>query len=135
MMSPLPSLRSLIVCEDVLTNTSNPPQATLVNLVSFIRASGGPPYPLRLPRLCVFAQIAECRGPAVVRVEVREEEAEADEVVFATRPRRVLFPNDPLAVYHLRFRITACVFPRPGLYWVHLLYDDRLLGQQPLTLK
>jgi|SRR5579871_2206079 len=135
MMSPLPSLRNLIVCEDILTNTSNPPQTTLMNLLTFIRATGKPPYPLRLPRLSVFARITECRGPAVVRVEVREDEAEAEEAVFATRPRRVLFPNDPLAVYNLRFRMTQCLFPRSGLYWVRLLYEDRLLGQQPLTLQ
>lgn len=131
---PLPSIRSLIVCEDILTAADNPLQVTLVNLVSTIRATGVPAYPALQLRLCAFIQLTECRGPGTVRVEIREADRGQEEFVFATPTRLVPFPNNPLAVHGLRFRIFNCRFPRPGLYWVQFFYNDRLLGQQPIVL-
>jgi hypothetical protein len=134
MTSPLlPSLRSLLVCEDVLTDTSKPPRFTLVNLLTSIRAMGKPPYPFEHPRFYVFAQLTECRGQGVMRVEIREAD-EAARAILTTPPQTVAFPNNPLSVYSLRLRILRCLFPRPGLYWVQFFYDDRLLGQQPIVL-
>jgi hypothetical protein len=131
---PLPSIRSLIVCEDILTVADNSLQVTLVNLVSTIRAVGDPPYPALQPQLCVFIQLTECRGPGTVRLEIRQADGGSAELVFATPTRQVAFPNNPLAVQGLRFRIFNCRFPRPGLYWVQFFYEDRLLGQQPIVL-
>lgn len=135
MTSPvLPSVRSLIVCEDIITPAGNPRRVTLVNLVNSIRSIEGPPYPLRQPQLCIFVQLVECRGPGSVRVKIREADRERESPLFATRSRNVSFPSNPLIVHGLRFRIYNCRFPRPGLYWVQFYFDDRILGQTPLVL-
>jgi len=130
-MSPL--VRSLILCEDILTDPDNPRRVSLLNLVQVIRSVGELAYPLVQPELCVFAQLVGGRGTGTV--EVRIESAESGGMIFQTRPRSLTFPNDPLAVYGLRFRIRNCSFPTPGLYWVQLRYNDQLLGQQPLILR
>jgi hypothetical protein len=127
-----PTVRVMIVCDGVLTDPRNPKRVTLVNLVSSIRPTGEPAYPHRQAELGVFVQLTECRGPGRVRVEIGA--ADSDEVVFSTPDRLVAFPNDPLGVHGLRFRILRCRFPAPGLYWVEFWYDNRELARQPIVL-
>jgi hypothetical protein len=131
MAAPRPTVRSLIVCEDIVTDRDHPTRVSLIRLTDSIRPAGG--YPSRRRQVCVFAQLTECRGAGTVRVEVRE--ADGDRSVFRVPDRRLTFPNDPLTVHGLRFRIADCPFPHPGLYWVQLWYDDGVIAQCPLTLR
>jgi hypothetical protein len=128
----LPVVRSLVVCEDIVTDPNNPARVSLMYLVGTIRATGSKPYPAVRPQLCVFAQLAECRGPHSLWAEVRH--ADTDTVIFRTQVRSVTFPNAPLTVYGWPLRFQNLVFPEPGLYWVQLLCDHALLAQQPLRL-
>jgi hypothetical protein len=129
---PTPLVRSLIVCEDIITDPGNRKRVSLVNLIHSIRSLDEPPYPLLYRELCVFVQLTSCRGQGEVRVEIRQ--ADMDSVIFATQPRTVSFPNDPVAVHGMRFRIRGCTFPAAGLYWVQFWYDNRLLDQRPIIL-
>jgi Family of unknown function (DUF6941) len=129
---PSPLVRSLIVCEDIIADPNNRKRVSLMNVVDSIRSMKQPPYPVRQRQLCAFIQLTGCRGPGEFRVEIRE--ADTDEVTFATKTFRGSFPNNPLAVHGLRFRLRGCKFPRPGLYWLEFFFDNQVLGQQPLTL-
>lgn len=66
-----PTVRYLIVCEDVQVDPENPYRITLVGLLSAIHALGPIPYPLLQRELCVFLQLTECRGPARGHVELQ----------------------------------------------------------------
>jgi hypothetical protein len=127
-----PVVRALLACEDIVTRPEAPNRVSLVNLVNAIHSLRQPPYPLRHPELCVFVQLTECRGRGEIWVTLQS--AETDEVIFQTRPRAVTFPNDPVAVYGLRFRIRHCTFPGPGLYWIQFWYNNHVLAQQPIVL-
>ena len=129
---PSPVVRTLIVCEDITIDPGNPRRVTLVNLIHSIRSVDDPPYPLLYREVCVFVQLAGCRGPGEVKVEIRE--ADTDEVVFVTRTRTVGFPDNPLSVHGMRFRLRNCRFPAAGLYWVQFWYDNQMLAQQPIVL-
>jgi hypothetical protein len=129
----VPTVRYLILCEDVQKDPDNPRRVTLVGLISAIRAVQEPPFPLLYRELCVFLQLTECRGPAEGRIEIHH--ADSGQVVFCTRTRTVPFGNDPLEVVGLTFRLRNCLFHVPGLYWVQFWCNDNSIAQQPLLLR
>jgi hypothetical protein len=128
-----PTVRYLMVCEDVQVDPENPYRITLVGLISAIHALGPIPYPLLQRELCVFLQLTECRGPAQGHVELQH--ADSGEVIFRTRTRTMPLGNDPLEVVGVVFRIRNCLFPTPGLYWVQFLCNGEIVAQQPLLLR
>jgi hypothetical protein len=128
-----PTVRYLILCEDVQTDTDNPRRVTLVGLISAIRSLGQPPFPLLFREICVFIQLAECRGPADGRIEIHHEDS--GQVVFRTRTRTIPFGSDPLEIVGVTFRIRNCLFQEPGLYWAQLWYNEQMIAQQPFVLR
>jgi len=128
-----PTVRYLIVCEDVQIDALNSRRITLVGLMSALRLMETPQFPVRLPELCVFLQLTECRGSAEGRIEICH--ADSDQVVFRTQTRTIPFGNDPLEIVAVRFRIRNCLFEEPGLYWVQFWYNSEMIAQQPLILR
>ena len=128
-----PTVRYLILCEDIEVDPDNTRRVTLVGLISAIRAIEDLPYPLLYPEICVFLQFIECRGPAEGRVEIHH--ADSSEVVFRTRTRTIPFVNDPLEIMVVTFRMRNCLFETAGLYWVQFWYNEVMIAQQPLLLK
>lgn len=133
-MSPVhPTVRYLIVCEDVQTDSDNPRRVTLVGLLSAIRSLEQPPFPLLYREICVFLQLTECRGPADGRIEIHH--ADSGQVLFRTRTRTIPFGSDPLEIVGATFRIRNCLFSEPGLYWVQFWYNEQMVARQPLLLR
>src|SRR5690242_14708128 len=122
-----PTVRYLVVCEDVQTDADNPRRVTLVGLISALRPLEQPPYPLLFREICVFLQLTECRGSADARIEIRH--ADSGQIVFRTRTRTVPFGNDPLEVVGVSFRLRNCLFRDAGLYWVQFWYNEHMLAQ------
>ena len=129
----LPVVRHMIVCEDIPVDPVNPRRVTLVNLLSGIRSPSQPPFPFRCPKLCVYAQLTECRGTAEVHLQI--EQADTQTSVFQTRLRKISFGNDPLQVFRMFSRIRGCTFPAAGLYWVQLWYNNVVIFQESLQLE
>jgi hypothetical protein len=111
-----PTVRYLVLCEDVQVDPVKPRRITLVGLIGALRALGPTPYPLLRREFCVFIQMTECRGTAEGRVELQH--ADTGEVIFRTGTRTMALVNDPLEVVGVTFRIRNCLFQTPGLYWV-----------------
>lgn len=128
-----PTVRYLIVCEDVHLDPQKPRRVTLVGLTSAIRGLDEPPFPLRYRELCVFLQLTECRGSAEGRIEIHHSESES--MGFRTRTRTIPLGTEPLEVVGFTFRIRNCLFPEPGLYWVQFWYNEQIIAQQPLLLR
>jgi hypothetical protein len=133
MSQVLPTVRYLIVCEDVQTDPDNPRRVTLVGLISAIRSLEQPPFPLLYREICVFLQLTECRGAAEGRIEIQH--ADSGQVMFRTRTRTIPFGSDPMEVVGVAFRIRNCLFQEPGLYWVQFWYNEQMIAQQPLLLR
>jgi hypothetical protein len=49
-----PTVRYLILCEDIQTDSDNPRRVTLIGLISAIHSLEQPPFPLLYRELCVF---------------------------------------------------------------------------------
>jgi hypothetical protein len=128
-----PTVRYLIVCEDVQTDPDNPRRITLVGLISAIRSLEQPPFPLLYREICIFLQLTECRGQADGRIEIHH--ADSGQVVFRTRTRTIPFVSDPLEIVGVIFRVRNCLFQEPGLYWVQFWYNEQMIAQQPLLLR
>jgi hypothetical protein len=128
-----PTVRYLILCEDVQTESHDPHRITLIGLISAIHSLDQPPFPLLYRELCVFLQLTECRGSAECRIEIQH--ANSGRVMFRTRSRTIPFGNDPLEVVGVTFRIRNCLFMVAGLYWVQFWYNDQVIAQQPILLR
>lgn len=128
-----PTVRHLIVCEDVQVDPENPRRITLVGLIGSLRALGPTPYPLLRTEFCVYLQMTECRGPAEGRIELQH--ADSGEVIYRSTTRMMPLGDDPLEVVGVTFRIRNCLFQTPGLYWVQFWYNGRILAQEPLLLR
>lgn len=128
-----PVVRYLIVCGDILLDSTNRKRVTLVDIISTIRSLDDPPYPVEHAELCVFVQLTECRGSGRISVDVLQDES--GDVVFRSRAWRAVFRNNPLDVVGIPIRLRRCKFPATGLYWVRLWYNTEVIAQQPLLLR
>jgi hypothetical protein len=133
MSSIPPNVRHMLLCDDVRPDPENPGKLNVLGLVSSIRSTAEPPFPLRHPQLCLYLQVTEGRGKGNVRIVVRE--ADSEVVVSATPPRELTFAGSPLSVAAMLFRVQDCVFPRPGLYWVQFCFGEQVLAQEPLLVR
>lgn len=130
---PLPIVRYMIVCDDVLTDPARPGKPMLVGLIGLVTPDGDPPYPFWLNQMCVFLVLTEGRGVGSCRLKLVFEET--GQVVWETRPQPITFGPDPLALHGLIFRDRQIPFPSPGMYIVQFWYNDRMMAQQPVRAR
>ena len=128
-----PTVRYLIICEDVKTDPARPRHIALNGLLSTIRSVDIPAFPLLYEEFCAFVQLAECRGPAPCRIEVLDDETQ--EVIFRTQERIAPLPKDPLEIAGINFRIRNRLFSRGGLYWVQFWYNGKMIAEHPLMVE
>lgn len=128
-----PVLRYMILCDDVQTDPANPRKVNVFGLVSTLEGGPNSSFPLHHPEFCAYIQVAGGRGNGQIRVEVIQ--ADPEKVIFLGKLRKISFGTDPLSVKGLVFRIRKCAFPEPGLYWVQLRWEAKILGKQPLLVR
>jgi hypothetical protein len=127
-----PTVRYLIVCDDVVTEPGPPSHSSIIHLLTHLRSRQEPPFPVTYGQLCVFVLMTECRGPAEVKVRVVQ--ADTEDVLSSTQTRTVPFPNDPLDIARLVFRLRGVTFPEAGLYLIRFVYNEKTLAEQPLIV-
>ena len=128
-----PVVRQMILCNKVVPNADNPLSHDTLGLIHTV--IGNPPgtFPVMLPRLCVYLQLTGGRGAGITQIVAVE--ADTCDPVFASEPHPVDFPADPLVVFPVVFRISACEFPRAGLYWIEFRNNSRELAVQPVVVR
>jgi hypothetical protein len=127
----LPSVKSMILCKDVLPGPEGTGNVQLMNVFSEIRPQGEPAFPYRLPELCVFLQLTDAEGQIHGRVVACQ--ADSGEIAFSSKDHLIHF-RDRLQVKWVLFRIKDCPFPEPGLYWKEFHCGGRWLADQTVTL-
>src|SRR5262245_51306785 len=100
-MAHLPTVKSMILCEDVLPGPRGTGNAHLMNVFSAIRPRSG--YPYRFPKMCVFVQLTDAEGEMSGRVVGKK--ADADEVIFVTSDTAIHL-EDRLQLKWVVFRIS-----------------------------
>jgi hypothetical protein len=132
-MAVAPVVRYGLLCDDWQVDPTNQNRVHIIGLMSFIRATDDPPYPLLYREICVFLALTEGRGSGHGFITGTHEET--GETVFETPRRPITFGVDPLDVTGIVFRIRDCWFPRAGLYSIQFWYDGVIAEQRPLLLR
>jgi hypothetical protein len=129
----LPEVLYLILCKDVQSDLGAFHRITVVDLLTSIRSTVIPPFPVRERLFSVLLLMTGCQGSGELAVQIVQ--AQTGTVIFRTRRRPVRFVGDPSDVLGAQFRICNCSFPAAGLYWVEVVYQGSLLARQKLVLK
>ena len=133
MASIPPIVRHMLVCDDVDRGPALRPKLDVLGMVHTIRAKPGLPFPLHHPGLCVYLVLTGGAGSGVVRIRVVE--ADSGIEAFGSPAHRISYPPDRHEVAGVLFRITDCVIPRPGLYWVEFLHDGNVVQPEPIIVR
>lgn len=131
-----PEARYLIVCDQVHIDPQNFHRVDVLGLMTALRSTGSPPFPLVRPLLCILVLLtagdaAGQTGDLLVRIV----QAGTGRVVFRSRPRRIRFVADPEDTSGAVFRVQNCSFPVAGLYWVECLFSGTILARQRLFVR
>jgi hypothetical protein len=123
----------LILCDRVETDPNNYHRCNIFGLITSIRSTVAPPFPVVHSRL--LALVVWTGGQGAGELMLRIIEHSSANTVFRTRPRQVQFVGDAGAVGGVVFQIQNCPFPGPGLYWVEILFAGLVIGRQRLFVR
>jgi hypothetical protein len=127
-----PLVQYLITCDDVQTDPSNPLHVNILGLITNIRSTANPPFPVLRPLFCVLVIMTRCQGTGDLSVRIVQNAT--GQIVFQNQPRTVRFAGNLQEAVGVTFRIRNCTFPAAGLYWVEVRYAQSLLARRPLQL-
>jgi hypothetical protein len=127
-----PEVRYFLLCDEARADPNNLLRIDVLGLLTHIRSTARPAFPLVRPEFCVLTILTGCRGTAEMSLRIVIERT--GKVVWRSQSRSVQFAGAPNEATGFTFRVRNCVFPTSGLYWVELLYSGAVLARQPLTL-
>lgn len=121
-----PTPIALVVCDNIYQEPGG--KTALVGLFNSITAHS---FPVRHPRLAVFASVTGLRKGSTAKLEIVHAENEKV-VVSAHGP----FPEgtDPVTVADLNFIFSNVTFPEEGTYYIRFWGNDHLLMLRPFEV-
>lgn len=125
-----PLVRYMLLCEDWYSDPRAANRVTIVGLISNLRATDDPPFPILYEELCVFLALTNGRGRGSAKIVCTYEAT--GRCVFETPSRSIDFGLDPLEIVGVPFRIQEMLFERAGLYSIQFWFDNELLAERPL---
>lgn len=128
-----PEVRHLILCDEVRTDPNDFQRLNVFGLITAIRSTARPRFPVVRPLLCALLILTGGQGGGELTLRILQDQT--GRVVFRSTPRQVRFVGDPAAVLGALFRIRRCWFPGAGLYWVEVTFAGGVLARQKLWLK
>jgi hypothetical protein len=132
-MPIVPMSRFLVLCDSVRVDPANDRRLDLLGVVSTFVGTGDPPFPAHRAQFTVYTQLTDCRGPVTAHIRIAR--ADDGRPIAATPDRVFNLPSDPLQIAGVAVTVRDCVFPTPGLYWVQLLCEGKLIQEAPLTVR
>jgi hypothetical protein len=124
----LPRVLATVMCDDVVESDEEVGVFHLAGVRTFIDA---PSFPT-VRSLCVFVQMTGHEGESDCRVEI--ECADTGEVIGEADPQTVAFEH-PTIVVPVLFRFPNCVFATPGLYFLQMYHETKLIGERRLDVR
>ena len=104
-----PEVRYFILCDGVDTDPENFLRVNVQGLITHIRSTARPPFPVVRPLFCVLIILTGCQG--VGELSLRIVQVGTGRVIFRNQPRRIRFAGAPEDVAGFVFRIRNCSFP------------------------
>ena len=125
--SVLPRVHVMVLCDDVAEREDAATAFDLLGVRSHIVATS---FPYEHPGLWVYLQVTGHAGPAEGRAVIVDS---ADLEVAEHPPVQVAFTG-PLDFLHVLFPFVDCPFARPGVYYVQVFFDEKLVGERAFHL-
>jgi hypothetical protein len=125
----LPRVQAMLLCDEIDESSEEDAVFQLTNVRTAIEPGA---FPYVHSQLCVFLQMSGHKGMASFHIEI--DRVETDDVTYDTEAQVIRF-EDPALVVPDFFRLHNCVFPAPGLYYVQIYADGKLIGERPLQIR
>jgi hypothetical protein len=125
----LPRVQAMVVC-DALKESDE--ESGVYHLNGVRTAMEVPSFPALRPRLGVFAQMSGHAGHAKLQIVINR--IETDENIYQSAPKEFSF-SGPTSLVMVVFRFRNCVFPAPGVYYVQMFHEDKLIGERALDVR
>jgi hypothetical protein len=107
-----PEVLYLCLCDEVRTDPENFLRVDVLGLITHIRSTTRPPFPVVRPLVCVLVILTGCRG--VGELSLRIVQASTGRVIFRNQPRPVRFAGVLEEAVGVVFRVRNCSFPEAG---------------------
>ncbi len=131
-----PSIRYMLLCDDVHADADKPACTHVECLMSHIVSLDDPPYPFLREMICVFLVLAECRGRGRVQIRVSFIDDLHEQPLFGSPEHEVDFASvGPLDTVGIPFRLRDCRFPSAGTYSVQFWYNGAKVEERSLQLR
>jgi len=131
---PLPRVRTILLCEDIVRDAEKPKQFSLLRVITNSKAVAPVSFPCHTQQLCVFSQLTECRGQLAMRIDLHQ--VDSGKVLYSHRLQSAdTGKNDPLSVRGLAIKFQNVIFPSAGLYGIRLWLGDTVLAEHPLLVQ
>ena len=128
-----PEVRYLLPCDEVRTDPDNYQRIDVLGLITTIRSTADPPFPVVRPLLCALVILTAGQGNGELVLRVFHDAT--GRVIFRSSPRQVRFVGSPEAMLGVVFRIRDCSFPMAGLYWIEAVFASSVIARQKIWLK
>ena len=125
----LPRVQAMVLCDGIKESDEENGVFHLNGVRSVLDALS---FPALHPRLCAFLQMSGHQGYVQCHVEI--ECQETGDLVFQSTAKEISFVS-PNWVETVFFRLRNCMFPAPGVYYVQVVHDEKLIGERRLLLR
>jgi hypothetical protein len=124
----LPRVHVMVLCDEIEPSSVEEDVFDLRGARTHIVA---PSFPYTHARLCVYLQMTGHEGAASGRAIVTF--GEADQATARMEEELISF-HGPLAFIHVPWNFYDCTFPEPGVYYVQVFFDEKLISERALFL-
>ena len=125
----LPRVQAMVVCDAIKESDE---ERNVFHLHGVRNVLEVPSFPALRPRLGVLAHLSGHSGRALIRMLINR--LETDDIIYEAAPKDIAFIA-PTSVMTVVFRARNCVFPAPGVYYVQLFHENKLIGERPLDVR
>lgn len=122
-----PTPIALVLCDAIYQEPGG--KTALVGLFSNIRTLLG--FPVKHPRMAVFASVTGLRGKSTAKLEIVHGE---NDTCILTATGEFSEDTSPLNIVDMNFIFNNVVFPVEGTYYIRFWCNDHLLLQRPFNV-
>jgi hypothetical protein len=124
----LPRVHVMVLCDEIEPSPTEEDVFDLRGVRTYIAA---PSFPYTHPQLSVYLQVTGHKGTASGWAVVSD--PETDTKIYVSQQEEIVF-DGPLTFITVRWRLYDCSYPEPGVYYVQVHFDGKLISERALIL-
>jgi hypothetical protein len=125
----LPRVLAMVPCDDVDRSDQ---ERGVYHLTGVRTTMGFASFPAVRSGFCVFLHMSGHQGAAECHVQIFH--AATDDLIYQSKPKAVNF-KAPTSIVPVQFRLRNCAFPMPGVYFLEMVADSKVVGERRLEVR